>query len=123
MGLDTYASRSPGDVELNAEDERAFALAAIELCGGIASGDGGASFRGKVYLDVVERVAGVSLGAEWIPPEEVREITAAFERCDPAWVAEESKDDHYPATPTEVEHLRRFFRICAERGLGLIGWW
>jgi hypothetical protein len=123
MGLDTYASRSSGDVALTAEDQRAFDQAAIELCGGIASGDGGSSFRGKVYLDVVDRVAGASLGAEWIPPEEVREIAAAFERCDPVWVAEESKDDHYPATPMEVEHLRRFFRVCAERGLGLIGWW
>jgi len=23
----------------------------------------------------------------------------------------------------EMESLQRFFQICAERGLGLIGWW
>jgi len=123
MGLDSYASRSPGDIELTAEDQQAFGQAAIELCGGMMSGDGGSSFRGKVYLDVVDRVAGVSLGAEWIPPDEVRVIAAAFERCDPDRVAEESKGDHYPIVESEVCELRRFFRLCAERGLGLIGWW
>ena len=62
MGLDSYASRSPGDVVLTPEDEEAFAEAGVELCGGIMSGDGGSSFRGKVYLDLVDRVADVSLG-------------------------------------------------------------
>jgi hypothetical protein len=123
MGLDTYASRSPGDIKLTAEDRLAFEQAAIELCGGIMSGDGGSSFRGKVYLDAVDRVADASLGAEWIPPEEVRDIAAAFERCDPARVVADSKDDRYPVSEVEVRELRRFFRLCAERGLGLIGWW
>ena len=112
MGLDTYASRSPGDIELTADDQQAFEQAAIELCGGMWSGVGDhSSFRGKVYVDVVDRVAGASLLAEWIQPEEVRGIAAAFERCDPARVVE-----------AEILELRRFFRLCAERGLGLIGW-
>jgi hypothetical protein len=123
MGLDSYASRSPGDIELTVGDEQAFMVAGIELCGGLQSGDGGSSFRGKVYLDVVDRVADATLMAEWIPPEEVREIAAAFERCDPARVAEESEGDHYPATESEVVNLTRFFSLCAERGLGLVGWW
>ena len=123
MGLDSYASRSPGDVDLTVGDEQAFMAAGIQLCGGMVSGDDSSSFRGKVYLDVVDRVADASLMAEWIPPEEVRAIAAAFDRCDPARVAEESKDDHYPATQAEVVSLRRFFRVCADRGLGLIGWW
>lgn len=123
MGLDTYASRSPGEVVLTPEDEEAFAEAAVELCGGIMSGDGGGSFRGKVYLDVVERVADLSLGQEWIAPEDVREIWAAFERADEDAVVEASRDDRYPVTVEEVEQLRAFFRVCAERGLGLVGWW
>ena len=123
MGLDTFASRKPDDVELSAEDERAFAQAAIELCGGMWSGgDGASSFRGKVYIDVVDRVAGVWLTREWIPPDEVRDIAAAFERCDPERLADESAGDAYPVTGFEVEELRRFFRLCADRGLGLIGW-
>ena len=70
----------------------------------------------------MRRVAGASLFAEWIPPEEVHDIAAAFERCDPGRVAEESMDDPYPISETEVFELDRFFRLCAERGLGLIGW-
>ena len=123
MGLDTYASRSPDEVELTAEDQQAFEQAAIELCGGFWSGVGAhASFRGKVYVAVVDRVAGASLLAEWIPPEEVRGIAATFERCDPIRVVEESQRDAYPVTGFEVDELRRFFHLCAERGLGLIGW-
>ncbi len=122
MGLDIYASRVPGDIELTAEDERAFALAAIELCGGMLSGADG-SFRGKVYLDVVDRVAGVWLGAEWTSPDEVRAIWAAFDRCDPARVATESAGDRHAATAAEIRSLRMFFGICAARGLGLIGSW
>jgi hypothetical protein len=123
MGLDTYASRTEGDVELTPEDEEAFTKAGIELCGGMYSGEGGSSFRGKVYLDVVDRVADVWLSQDWIPPEEVRRIWVAFERADEDVVVEESKGDHYPVTVEEVENLRAFFRVCAERGLGLIGWY
>ena len=123
MGLDTFASRSAGDVELTAEDEQAFAEAGIQLCGGMWSGgDGAASFRGKVYLAVVDRVAGVWLTQEWIPPGEVRDVAAAFERCDPAGVVEASQHDAHPVSEFEIEELRRFFRLCADRGLGLIGW-
>jgi hypothetical protein len=48
MGLDTYASRSPDDIELTEEDIQAFQEADITLCGGLFSGNDG-SFRGKVY--------------------------------------------------------------------------
>ncbi len=122
MGLDNYASRSPGDVVFTTEDQAAFDAAGVELCGGMMSGEGG-SFRGKVYLDVVDRVADVSLGQEWIPPETMREVAVAFERCDPAEVVRASSGDHYPVTEAEVRGLAAFFRLCADRELGLIGWW
>lgn len=118
MGLDTFASRSRGDVALTPEDERAFEDARIELCGGMYSGEGG-SFRGKMYASVVLDVADVSLFQEWIPPEVVGEMAAAFDRCDPERVAAEERD----VTPAEILELRRFLHLCADRGLGLIGWW
>lgn len=121
MGLDTFASRSPDRVEVTEDDERAFETVG-ELCGGMFSGDGG-SFRGKVYLDVVERVTGENLGQEWIPPDTVRRMWLALDRSDPEEVARASADDRYPATAGEVQALARFLRVCAERGLGLIGWW
>jgi hypothetical protein len=123
VGLDSYASRTPGDVALSPEDEEEFATSGIELCGGLFSGGGGASFRGKVYLDVIDRVAGILIYQDWTTPEDVRRIWVALERADEEAVAEASKADHYPVTIEEVESLRGFFRICAERGLGLIGWY
>jgi len=119
MGLDTYASRSPGDVVLTPEDEAVFKALDLKLCEWI--GDG--SFRGKVYIDVVDAVAGVCLTMEWITPEEVAEMAAAFEACDPAEVSQATKDDHYPASAAEVRALRHLPRLCADRGLGFVGSW
>jgi hypothetical protein len=123
MGLDTFASRSPGEVVLTGADQQAFEEAAIELCGGFWSGVGDrSSFRGKVYLTVVDRVAGAQLTDEWLPPETVRRISAAFDRCDPDRVVEQSANDARPVSRFEVLELRRFFDLCAERDLGVIGW-
>jgi hypothetical protein len=121
VGLDTYAARTQRG-SLTRADLEAFEEAEIELCGGIHSG-GWDSFRGKVYDPVVEHVTGVSLYADWIPPETVRRMARAFERCDPERVARETEQLVYQASPAEIVGLRKFFEICAERGLGLVGWW
>jgi len=124
MGLDTYARRAPEE-ELTAEDSQAFEAAGIELCGGIFSGGGG-SFRGKVYDDLILEITGVSLYQEWIPPEQVREMYQAFAECEPEKTLQEGEADgrfwHEHSTD-EIAELRAFFRVCAERGLGLAGWW
>ena len=118
MGLDTYPSRQPGDIILTLEDVAALTEVDLPLC---EFGPRG-GFRGKVYADLVEHVTtGLSLYREWIPPEEVAEMAAAFEACDPEAVAQASQADYYPATADEVRALRRLFRICANRGLGLYG--
>jgi hypothetical protein len=122
MGLDTFASRTPDDVSLTEDDERAFDEAGLQLCGGIYSG-AESSFRGKVYADAVERVTSVNLYQEWIPPETVRLMAKAFEDCDPEAVERDLATSTREVTQTEIDYLRRFFQICAERGLGLIGWW
>jgi hypothetical protein len=120
MGLDTFAARSP-EGDLHEGDEQAFDEVDLQLCGGMHSGGAG-SFRGKVYVDVVERVSGVSLYEEWIPPETVRGMAQAFDGCDPQAVECEMASGVHPTTATEVRELRTFFRICANRGLGLVGW-
>jgi hypothetical protein len=115
MGLDTYASRSPEDIALTEEDLQAFSEANIELCGGIYSGGEG-SFRGKVYATAILEITGRGLYQEWIPPETVREMYAALQACDP------QEDSWDRVTPQEILELRRFFKVCSERGLGLINW-
>ncbi len=117
MGLDTYPSRSPHEIVLTLEDELALATLDLRLCEWLGYG----SFRGKVYLDVVDRVAGVCLTQDWISPGEVAEMADAFEACSAADVAAACDRDHYPVTAEEVESLSRLFRTCADLGLGLIG--
>ncbi len=117
MGLDTYPSRSAHEIALTLEDELSLAALDLRLCEWLGYG----AFRGKVYLDVVDRVAAVCLTQDWIAPEEVAEMAAAFEACDVEEVVRASARDHYPVTGEEVRSLSRLFRTCADLGLGLIG--
>jgi uncharacterized protein (DUF2267 family) len=69
-------------------------------------------------------VTGVTLYREWIPPETVREMAAALslrssEELAQILMGEDYTEEHV----REMKDLQRFFQICAERGLGLIGWW
>jgi hypothetical protein len=119
MGLDTFPSRAGDRITLTPEDDAALAALDLPLCEWIGHG----SFRGKVYLSIVYAVAGMSLCEDWIPPQDVARLAAAFEACDPEVAADASKDDHYPVTAGEVRALRDLFRLCADRGIGLLGWW
>ena len=119
MGLDTFAAHTPDDIELTEEDIQAFRNAEITLCWGIFTSDGSeGSFRGKVYEPVVRRITGVSLYQEWIPPEIVREMYHAFRAY------EHSKWKNEDIKPEDIEHsdLCKFFKVCSERNLGLVGW-
>ena len=46
----------------------------------------------------------------------------AFENCDPE---EFAKDNHgiRNSDPYSINELRKFFEVCAERKLGLVGCW
>jgi hypothetical protein len=120
MGLDTYAARSEKDIALSDEDIAAFEAADIQLCGGLFSGDAG-SFRGKVYNDLVEQITGESLYQFWIPPEVVQRMAQALASCDAEEeIARYDMDADQPLVVGEIHNLRRFFQVCAARGLGLI---
>ena len=121
MGLDTFASRSPEDIELTGEDSQAFEQADIQLCGGIFSGNGNdGSFRGKMYVMMVLGITGESLYQDWIPPETVQEMYATLEACDPEQAFQEN--GWHRCSPVDILELRKFFKVCSERGLGLINW-
>lgn len=124
MGLDTYAARSPDDVELSDQDIKAFQEANIELCGGIFTGAPG-TFRGKIYDLLIFQLTGVSLYQTWIAPEKVREISQALEQCTAERVAQQSEGQGSRRrwSGAEIVELRKFFKVCEERNLGLVGWW
>jgi len=122
MGLDNFVSRSPGEAVLTPEDERAIAESGIRLCGGLYS-DGVTSFRGKVYQLFVAAVTGESLYQEWLPPETVADMAGKLEACDPDTARERlDLDTDFIPTPGEIRSLRKLFRLCADRGLGIIAW-
>lgn len=112
MGLDTYASRDPG-ITLTPEDVEAFRALRVVLC----ECDGDSSFRGKIYTLIVGTVTGVPLTEGWTPPEVVRRMAAELETCDPV----EACRDEREVSPGDVVELGRFLRLCADRGLGLVG--
>lgn len=121
MGLDTYASRSSDKIVLTEDDIQAFADAQITLCGGLFSGDGNdGSFRGKVYVMLVLEITDEYLAQNWIPPETVRKMYASLLACDPKEAIRQHDVDN---TADEILELRKFFKVCSERGLGLIGWY
>lgn len=122
MGLDNIISRSPDEAVLTAEDEHALAESGVNLCGGLFS-DGVTSFRGKVYDLFVQEVTGESLYEEWLPPETLAEMADKLVDCDPETVCDQlDLGEHFTPTPDEIRNLRRLFRICADRGLGLVAW-
>jgi hypothetical protein len=119
MGLDTYARRGPCK-ELTKEDVAAFEAADIHLYGGILSGPP-YSFRDKVYNDLIEEITSESLYQEWIPNERVKEMYEALAKCDPE---EAAKGDYVSnISESDIINLRKFFKVCAERNLGLWGFW
>ena len=122
MGLDNYVSRSPGEVALAPEDERAFAESGITLCRGMHS-DGVTSFRGKVYELFVEQVTAQSLFEEWLSPETVVQMADKLAACNPDTAREQfDVDEDFVPSPGEIRDLQKLFRICADRGLGIIAW-
>ncbi len=122
VGLDNIISRSPDEVVLTPEDERALTESGIDLCGGVFS-DGVTSFRGKVYDLFVLEVTGESLYQEWLPPETLAEMADKLTACDPDTVgAQLDLGEHFTPSPDEIRQLRRLFRLCADRGLGIIAW-
>lgn len=128
MGLDSFASRNPDEIELTPEDEAAFKAANGELCGGMYSGAAG-SFRGKIYDDLIRDATGISLYQEWIPPEEIRRLSDKLDTYSPEQLAAVSEkvdgaiDSSLTHGANECTDLQTFFRVCAVQGLGLIGWW
>jgi|GEM_PF-613273 len=133
MGLDNFASRSSEVQLLTEADRQAFADAGIELCGGLFSGDPG-SFRGEMYDLLLLDITGVSPLQPWIPPETVQVMYDALVNCTPdgilkkyQQVAEDLEQEYQGATLEEltsnITQLRKFFGVCAERGLGLLGYY
>jgi len=142
MGLDTYAARIPVDFvgadPLAGDIEADFGCTWLDRCLLARAqarrerlNDGhclfeGNYFRGKLYVDLVGFVTGVSLYQAWIPPETVKKMAEAFGRREPEAIIRgfrRSRRQLYEHNSTEVADLREFLRTCARLRLGLVGSW
>lgn len=117
MGLDNYAVYAQKNSNGNYNVAPNELFKGIELAGGLFSG-GGASFRGKIYDDYVFTVTQRTLYQEFIPPEEVKEMAMLLQNAVSSLVYED-----YDLTKEEAEHLARWFKVCADNGFAVCGWW
>ena len=142
MGLDTYAARIPvdffdPDLDETTVDEDfgctrrdLWALGRAQRKRERASDGfclfGGNYFRGKLYADLIQFVTGVWIYQPWIPPESVQKMAEVFGQRDPEAIVRgfrRSRRRIYDHSPEEVADLAAFLRVCADRGLGLVGSW
>lgn len=121
MGLDSYW-RKPADKE---HTQPPVFEPELRLCGGMLSGHGAGSFRGKVYSDLVERVTGESLYQEVIDNATVCKMADALDKWEP--VPEPAsiygRQVQWAYTIEELRDLKRMFRAYADAGYELGGWW
>jgi hypothetical protein len=118
MLMDIYAAYSNEDIDLNDDDYQAFIKAHVRLRGGLFSSDYG-TFDGRYYDRLVTQITGESLNQDWIPPETVSKMYQALFEFDTSDLIGNLGDDN---SFEDVIKLRKFFKVCSERGLGLARW-
>ena len=96
----------------------------FKICGGIFSGNGNDSFRGKVYNRFVEDVTGISLygytpDTNEISNEVVRDMADGLEATE--W--RDSYIENYDIEEQEFKDLVRMFRLHADAGHYLVAWY
>lgn len=92
-----------------------------KLCGGMFSGDGAGSFRGKVYAGLIDQLCNISLYQELVPECQVKEIAKTLESA--RWENVLAMDFAYPISEQEFKGLSKMFRFYADNDCCLMGWW
>jgi hypothetical protein len=114
MGLDNIWKKN--------KDENGFVEGEFKICGGVFSGHGNDSFRGKVYARLVEDVTGVSLYGDpetfEISNETVMQMADDLEATE--W--RDSYIQNYDIEEQEFKDLVRMFRLHADAGHYLLAW-
>ena len=115
MGLDNYWMKN--------KEELGTIEGEFKICGGMLSGNGNDSFRGKVYHRFVEDVTEVSLYGDRdtneIPLETVKKMADDLEATE--W--RDSYIENYDIEEQEFKDLVRMFRLHADAGHYLVAWY
>jgi len=115
MGLDNYWKKS--------KDEAGTVEGNFQICGGMFSGSGNDSFRGKVYERFVEDVTGVSLYGD---PETFETSNETVKQMADDLDATEWRDSYiqnYDIEEHEFKDLVKMFRLHADAGHYLLAWY
>lgn len=114
MGLDNYW--------VDKEKKQASIEGEFKVCGGMLSGHGNDSFRGKVYSDLIETVSGFSLYTDYLDPAVIQLIASRLEDY-PYEAANNCSDEEDGISEEEFKDLQRMFRAHADAGHGLTSWY
>lgn len=109
MGLDNFWVL-PDGIEISFEPE-------LHLCGGMFSGNGKDSFRGKVYAGLISELTGISIYKELIT-EDVIKIAEILEP-----IKHEKIADYYNIKKKEFNDIKRMFKKYGEAGASLKAWY
>ena len=111
MGLDNYWMKNKEELgEIEGE---------FKICGGMLSGHGNDSFRGKVYCRFIEDVCNENLYDEMIPNETVKQMADDLEATE--W--RDSYIENYDIEEEEFKDLVKMFRLHADAGHYLVSSW
>ena len=111
MGLDNYWMKNKEELgEVEGE---------FKICGGMLSGHGNDSFRGKVYCRFIEDVCNENLYDEMIPNETVKQMADDLEATE--W--RDSYIENYDIEEEEFKDLVKMFRLHADAGHYLVSSW
>jgi hypothetical protein len=115
MGLDNIWKKN--------KDENGVIEGEFKICGGVFSGNGNDSFRGKVYERFVEDVTGVSLYGD---PETFETSNETVKQMADDLDATEWRDSYiqnYDIEEHEFKDLVKMFRLHADAGHYLLAWY
>lgn len=111
MGLNNYWMKNKEELgEVEGE---------FKICGGMLSGNGNDSFRGKVYFRFIEDVCNENLYDEMIPNETVKQMADDLEATE--W--RDSYIENYDIEEEEFKDLVKMFRLHADAGHYLVSSW
>lgn len=118
MGLDSYWKIGRKDAGYD-KSRKVIFRPRLNLAGGLFSGEGQGSFRGKAYNEFIEQQTGVSLHQKNISNRTVKKISDRLQKMH--WYIGLKK--RYGISKQEFNDLRRMFKRYAEEGATLHGWW
>lgn len=108
MGLDNYWMKN--------KEEAGNIEGKFKVCGGIFSGNGNDSFRGKVYSRFIKDVTNEDLYQGMIPNETVKKMADDLDSTE--W--RDSYIQNYDIVEEEFKDLVRMFRLHADAGHYLV---